>query len=288
MKNKGEHLKEKKQVMLHWKKAYLEALIDELHPHGDVLEVGFGLGYAAERIQSFKPKTHTIIEQNHELANAARSWAKKYPHVSIFEDSWESKLPHLGIFDTLFFNDYPIDSEAGMLKRINPEEIKMTSIQAKELLDKLEGQISQIEMHYTDQEIEEFYQTKGQFNLSELPHFFKKLKEYGYITEKQYREVLKKYHLDKAESQGKAMTKEEDRAFAFLEDCLKNHMRKGSRFSCFSNEITSKYEDAQFFENVITNPYIDYHEKVVSIKVPQFFEHYKFDEGLILIVEKFS
>jgi len=32
------------------------------HKDCDVLEIGFGCGYSASRIQSFKPRSHTIIE----------------------------------------------------------------------------------------------------------------------------------------------------------------------------------------------------------------------------------
>lgn len=286
MKNKDEQQKEKKQIMLQWKKAYIEAIIDALQPKGDVLQVGFDHSYAADRIQTFKPKSHTIMENDPQLVNEAKAWSKKYSNVSIIEGSWQTRLASLGVFDTIYLNDYPIDSEIGILNRINPEEIKKTSSQAKELLSKLENQLSQMTMHYSDQEIEDFFEKKGQFNLGEMPSFFSKLKEYGYITEKQYHNALKKFHINKAKEEENI--KESDSTFTFLDASLKNHMRQGSRFSCFSNDIVSKYEDSQFFENVITNPFIDYHENVVSIKVPNFSEHYKFNEALILVVEKFS
>lgn len=288
MKNKGENLEEKKRVILQWKKLYMEALIDELRPFGDVLEVGFGHGDAANRIQSYKPSSHTIIESDPQIAKEAKVWASKHPNVSVVEGPWQTILPSLGVFDAIFLNDYPIDTEMGMMNRINPEEIKMTSDQAKELLSKLESQLTQMTVHYSDQEIEEFYKKTGQFNMKELPHFFKKLKEYGYITEKQYKDTIQKYHLEEKNSKDKPAGISQDSTFVFLDACLKNHMRKGSRFSCFSNDITSKYEDAQFFENVITNPYLDYFEKMIPIKVPKFSEHFKFDEALVIVVEKFS
>ena len=42
------------QVMMEWEKPYMEACIDELHPKGDVLEIGFGMGYSATQIQKYK------------------------------------------------------------------------------------------------------------------------------------------------------------------------------------------------------------------------------------------
>lgn len=288
MKTRDKNLNEKMQVMLQWKKSYLEALIDELQPFGDVLEIGFGHGYAADRIQTFKPKSHTIIEADPERLLEARAWAKKHSNITIIESTWQNKLPTLGIFDTLFFNDDLIDSDRGMICRIHPEKIAQSSSQAKELLSKFEEQIPQLSANYTDQDIDDFYQKIGQYNLKELFDFFGKLKEYGFITEKQYQQTLKKYHLEPDESPKKQVINQGDTSFVFLEDCLKNHMRKRSRFSCFSKDVTSKYEDSQFFDHVITNPYIDYHEKVIPIKVPHFSDYYKFDEALIMVVEKFS
>ena len=46
----------KYQVMMEWEKPYMEAIIDEIKPTGDVLEIGFGCGYSATRIQHYNPK----------------------------------------------------------------------------------------------------------------------------------------------------------------------------------------------------------------------------------------
>ena len=57
----------KYQVMMEWEKPYMEACIDKLKPSGNVLEVGFGMGYSATQIQKYKPKSHTIIEMDKEV-----------------------------------------------------------------------------------------------------------------------------------------------------------------------------------------------------------------------------
>ena len=41
------------QVMMEWEKSYMENLVDQLNPVGDVLEIGFGLGYSANQIQKY-------------------------------------------------------------------------------------------------------------------------------------------------------------------------------------------------------------------------------------------
>ena len=46
------------QVMMEWEKPYMEACIDKLQPKGDVLEIGFGMGYSATAIQKYKPKQY--------------------------------------------------------------------------------------------------------------------------------------------------------------------------------------------------------------------------------------
>lgn len=286
MKNKGEKLKEKLLVLLQWKKLYIEALIDELGPFGDVLEVGFGRGFGAERIQSFKPKSHTIIETDEEAFKDAQNWAKNFNHINLIKGTWQTCLPQLGVFDAIFFNDYPIDNEMGMMNRINPEEIAKTSSEAKELLDAMNNQLSKLKVHYSDKEIDGFYQKVGQFNRNKLSQFFKKLQEYGFITEKQFENTLQKYQLEKATEESAPM-RPQDNTLEFLNACLKDHMHKGSRFSCFSNDITSKYEDTQFFEHVITNPFLDYNERLIPIEVPKFSEHFNFNEGLLIVVEKF-
>ena len=57
----------KNQVMMEWEKPYMEACIDKLQPKGDVLEIGFGMGYSATQIQkvnhlvdTFEPKRNKI------------------------------------------------------------------------------------------------------------------------------------------------------------------------------------------------------------------------------------
>ena len=51
------------QVMMEWEKPYMEACIDLLDPSGQVLEIGFGLGYSAAVICNNKNvNQYTVIE----------------------------------------------------------------------------------------------------------------------------------------------------------------------------------------------------------------------------------
>lgn len=309
---------EKLKILLEWKKRYIDALIDALNPVGDVLEVGFGIGIAADRIHTFHPITHTIIEANPQVLAEAKNWAnrhsnttesrekwetvlptpgifpqvlddaanltKKNPKATIIQGQWETVLPTLGKFDAIFFNDYPLQEDLSIMNFLFPEDSIQATNKARELLKAIEEQMAQQTTQFSDREIDNFYQKTGRFNLKELPRFFKKLQENGNISETQLKNIMKKYHLEnfKAESaktKTQEVGKQPDNMLQFLEACLKNHMKKGGRFTCFLNSQTSKYEDSQFFENIITNPFVDYKENSVPVKMAD-----KTREALIMLV----
>ena len=98
----------KHQIMMEWEKPYMEACIDKLKPKGDVLEIGFGMGYSATQIQKYKPKSHTIIEMDKEVIKRLKKWAKNYDNINIIEGTWQKTLNTLGKFDEIFFDDYPL------------------------------------------------------------------------------------------------------------------------------------------------------------------------------------
>ena len=96
------------QVMMEWEKPYMEELVKRLQPKGNVLEVGFGLGYSASAIQQYDINTHTIIECDSKVIEKAYAWSEKQKHkVFIIEGTWQNKLKSLGYFDSFFFDDYP-------------------------------------------------------------------------------------------------------------------------------------------------------------------------------------
>ena len=99
------------QVMMEWEKPYMKACIDQLQPKGHVLEIGFGMGYSATQIQSYKPKSHTIVECHPVAIEKAKKWAEQYQNITIVENTWQEALLGLGEFDEIFFDDYPILTE---------------------------------------------------------------------------------------------------------------------------------------------------------------------------------
>ncbi|HSX11994.1 MAG TPA: hypothetical protein VLF61_00695 [Rhabdochlamydiaceae bacterium] len=276
-----------KLTRMKWEKPYLEALINALRPSGNVLEVGFGLGYSATHIQTYHPTHHTIIEWRPEVAKKALQWAKKRPNATVIQDTWENALPKLGLFDAIFFNDFDPEAETEIQQMRDMSSLVLTK--EKELSALVAETLPQLTtIRYSDQDIEEFYQQAGQFNLQDLSRFLFTLKSNGQITETQYEKMIKKYQLEKNEikTAGSPIRKPVDQSFLFLQACVKDHMKKGSRFSSFSISPRSKFENAQFFEHVITNPHLDYQEKIIPVEVPESCSYYKYQEALVLVIEK--
>ena len=300
---KGEEmlLKEGKfQVMMQWEKPYMEACIDALQPFGDVLEIGFGCGYSASHIQTYFPKSHTIVEFHPEVIEKARRWASHYTNIHIIEDIWQNALSKLGIFDAIFFDDYPLESEQEM-KALKEEEKKSALwIQsAEELLQSVHTALPELtQIRYTDADLLAFLEERRSSEALELYRFFKELCSRRQITEGQLH-FIKQRMLERGLLSGEVIAakkepskspfsfeKKGDRLFTFLEQCLQDHMRKGSRFSCFLNDPTSKYQDKVWFDKIITNPFLDYIERRIPVEVPQHCHYYSSQEALVVTIEK--
>lgn len=73
---------------------------------GDILELGFGMGISADFIQSFKPKSHTIIEIHPQIYQKAMEWAEGKENVKIILGDWYDVYESLGKFDGLFHDTY--------------------------------------------------------------------------------------------------------------------------------------------------------------------------------------
>ena len=105
--NKDILLNEKKeQIMMEWEKPYMEECINTLNPQGDILEIGFGLGYSANQIRKYPIKSHTIIEADDTIYKDLLNWAdsKTIP----VHGYWQKELSKLGQFDCIFFDDFAL------------------------------------------------------------------------------------------------------------------------------------------------------------------------------------
>jgi predicted O-methyltransferase YrrM len=278
------------QVMMEWEKPYMQACIDALQPFGDVLEIGFGLGYSAAHIQSYKPKSHTIIEYHPLIAQKARDFAKKYPHVTIIEDTWQNALKDLRVFDCVFFDDYPLESQQ-YLEKIEKESQESSLIvkQAELLIQEIDQQFPNLSMRkYSDQDLDDFVKTVASEPEEQLMTFLQQLLHNKQITQQQFERLAKNHnmHVTKPpEKQPFSFQGPSDRLFSFLQICLTSHMRNGSRFSCFLSDSHSKLGDPRFSE-IIANPYLDYQEKQIWVQVPDHCTYYKGDKALVIVITK--
>jgi len=300
-------LKGRHQVMMEWEKPYMHACIDILKPtpKDAVLEVGFGCGYASSQIQKYKPKSHTIIECNKEVLKRAKEWAKGRSGVTIVEATWQEALPTLKKFDVVFFDDYPLQSDEEIQSVVKPsEEASLVLKAGKEKMRDVEKKIPTLtKMIYSNHDLEDFLkQIDGEAQNGKLLYrFLVDLASRGQITEEQCEHFIDRLLVEKKISP--ELLKEEkknykpnfselhvpgDRFFQFLEECLKNHMHEGSRFSCYINAPTSRYEDKNFFDKIISNPYLDYSEHKIPVKVPESCTYYQGDQALVIRIVKMS
>lgn len=298
-------LKGRHQVMMEWEKPYMHACIDFLKPtsHDEVLEVGFGCGYASHQIQSYKPKSHTIIECSPEVLKKARAFAKDHPGVKIIEGTWQEQLKKLGKFDVVFLDDYPLETDAEIDAIVKKEEGALHILEeGKEKMRHIEKQFPSLKkMVYSNSDLDALFQTiqnerhDGRF----LYRFFVDLASSGQISQSQCEHMIDrllkaKRILPEEIHKEKKIEKVDfskihvggDRLFDFLEVCLKDHMRKGARFSCYLNSSRSRYEDRHFFEKIISNPYLEFVEKKIPVNVPEHCTYYKDKEALVIKVTK--
>lgn len=99
-------------VMEDWEVPYMKRLAKiATSQGGTVLEVGFGMGISAHFIQREKIRRHIIIEVNHEVAERARTFAKRAKRpVTVLEGLWEEvagEIPNKSL-DGILFDTYPL------------------------------------------------------------------------------------------------------------------------------------------------------------------------------------
>ncbi len=263
-------------------KLYLETWVDAMQPQGHVLEVGFEKGHAAAHIQTYYPKSHTIIEPSPDKAKRARSWAQDFPTVTVMEKPWQNALPSLHVYDTIFFYNTSSEIEATIQKHKAAGHLALQS--GEQLLSSIKQKLPALtKIRYSNSEIHELYEQTGQFHLKNFSYFLQELCAGGQISQKQYEEITQKYGVERIELCIPAI-KPRDDEIVFLQAALNGLMKKGSRFSSFSQTAISKFQNPYFFEHIITNPDLDFQEKWISPPLPA--ESPPCEEALVTIIEK--
>jgi predicted O-methyltransferase YrrM len=288
--------------MMAWEKPYMEACIDALQPFGDVLEIGFGCGFSARHIQTYFPKSHAIIECHPQVIAKAKIWAAMHPGVRIIEDTWQNALSSLGVFDAIFFDDYPLETEEEMNQLIEKKNCSsVTYRESIELLQNVHKTLPALEkMIYSYDDVFAFFVAQKEQGEKALARFLSELIAEGKVNAHvamqlcsalQAEGIFLNLQHQKTVDQVKGpfdFNRNGDRFFAFLQKCLSHHMRKGSRFSCYLNDPTTKYEDKLWFEHIITNPFLDFEERRISVEVPTHCDYYEHTEALVITITKKS
>jgi len=98
------------QVMMSWEKPYMEKCVEVLKPHGDVLEIGFGMGYSATAINKYRLNSYTVIEKDEGVIKNFNKWKLKQKNkkINVIKGMWQYVLPFLNKkYDCIFFDDSP-------------------------------------------------------------------------------------------------------------------------------------------------------------------------------------
>jgi hypothetical protein len=79
-------------------------------PNACILDIGFGLGYSANKFYELGVKSYTVIEINNQIYNKACKWAKDKPNVKVLMGDWQNVIPELKQagekFDGIFMDTY--------------------------------------------------------------------------------------------------------------------------------------------------------------------------------------
>jgi amino acid adenylation domain-containing protein len=100
------------QVMQDWERPLMKKMAEAAaETHGDVLEVGFGMGISATYMVEMGVKSYSVIECNDEVARYFETWRKKYPQLKtrLIHGKWQEVEDQLDMYDAIFFDTYPLD-----------------------------------------------------------------------------------------------------------------------------------------------------------------------------------
>lgn len=73
---------------------------------GDVLDIGFGMGYSANKMSELS-NSYTCIEINPQIYQRASEWAKNKSNVNLIFGDWYDIIPQLGLkYDGIFMDTH--------------------------------------------------------------------------------------------------------------------------------------------------------------------------------------
>ncbi len=105
---------EGQQVMQDWERPLMRAMAEvAAESHGDVLEVGFGMGISATYLQELGVRSYTVIEPNAGVIAEFLRWRERYPgrDIRLLRGKWQEVTAELGTYDAVFFDTYHNDEK---------------------------------------------------------------------------------------------------------------------------------------------------------------------------------
>lgn len=97
-----------KSIMMDWEKPIMEFQAKQISkPQGDILNIGYGMGFTDFEIENHSPKTHSIIEIHPDVQDKIMElgWYKKN-HVKLYFGDWKFYLDKLPRFDGIYFDTW--------------------------------------------------------------------------------------------------------------------------------------------------------------------------------------
>ena len=127
--NEGEQEPELQlEVMMSWEDSLMKRHAEVVCENGgDVLEIGFGMGIAANYIQELNPSSHTIVESHPQILEKLREWAADKPNVNIVEGEWYKIKDQLNKYDGVFYDAFG-DTDFELIVDVIPDITKEGSI----------------------------------------------------------------------------------------------------------------------------------------------------------------
>lgn len=99
------------EIMMSWETPIMYKMADEVCKNkGYILEVGFGMGISANRIQMNNPEKHVIVEINKHIFKKAEEWSIDKKNVILIEGDIVDFIKNTDMkFDGILWDPYPSD-----------------------------------------------------------------------------------------------------------------------------------------------------------------------------------
>lgn len=272
-----------------WEKPYMEAWVNILKAHGDVLEIGFGSGWTANYIEEHKPKTHTIIEAD---AATVKKVKANYPQIKVVEGDWQEQLSKLGTFDTIFSDSYTRYTKrdvASMKKHVKNIKARITELE--KMRQGIANQLKKFaDIPMSDQQLDDLknhIDQRGDVTPADIHSFLETLVLQRNINSAQAKAFLQKYKIPPAPPvEPTPASFLADPFLLFVHTCLNNHMKKGSRLSCYVNLAAFKEWEVNFKNYLLARGDVRYEERMVTLEVPADCDYCAGNQALFFVIEK--